>query len=266
MLFGNPVKQAVIRPPGSPAISGNFRVTQDFGPTSLSAEPSITWPGGEGISAGFHAHFHKALDLGNRQCGAEVRAAAKGIVRKAGKLNDGNIHVILDHGDGWASAYLHLASEDVAVGQAVAKGAKLGVVGTTGNSTACHLHFAIKSGVDFGLSFFSNANGKWRDPWPRLEQNVTIAIKADGINIRVDPGSAATPAGEIFASSKPDGTLRRKSDNADLGPFSQRRAWGGTVKGSTYTVLGVTGSTWEKINLEGVFHFVATPLAALSAT
>ena len=70
----------------------------------------------------------------------------------------------------------------------------------------------------------------------------------------------ALPAG------KPDGTIRRKSDNADLGPFSQRRAWGGTVTGATYTVLGVTGSTWEKINLEGVFHFVATPLAALSAT
>ena len=77
MLFGNPVKQAVIRPPGSPAITGNFRVTQDFGPTSLSAEPSITWNGGEGIAAGFYSHFHKALDLGNRQCGAEVRAAAK---------------------------------------------------------------------------------------------------------------------------------------------------------------------------------------------
>ena len=29
MLFGNPVKQAVIRPPGSPAISGNFRVTRE---------------------------------------------------------------------------------------------------------------------------------------------------------------------------------------------------------------------------------------------
>lgn len=266
MLFGNPVKQAVIRPPGSPGITGNFRVTQDFGPTSLSAEPSITWNGGEGISAGFYSHFHKALDLGNRQCGAEVRAAAKGVVRKAGKMADGNIHVILDHGDGWGSAYLHLASEVVAVGQTVAKGAKLGVVGDTGNSTACHLHFAVKSNLSWSLSFFSNLNGKWRDPWPRLEQNVTIAIRKDGINIRVSAGSATTPAGEVYAQSKNDGTIRRKADNADLGPFSQRRAWGGTVTGASYTVGGVTGSTWEKISLEGVWYFVASPLAALSAT
>ncbi len=266
MLFSNPVRQLVIRPPGSPMKLGSFRVVQDFGPTSLTLEPSITWPGGEGFPKAFYAHFHKGIDLGNGKCGADVIAAQSGTVRYAKQSGDGAIIVILDHGGGWGSAYVHLASEIVSVGQKVAKGQKLGVVGSTGNSTACHLHFAIKSDLDWSRSFFLNGNGKWRDPWPRLMQNVTVSIRDDGINVRVSPGNSTIPAGEVFASSKPDGTLRRKSDNADLGPFSRQRAWGGTVPGAAYSVGGVSGNTWEKISIEAVWYYVASPLAALSAT
>lgn len=267
MIFGNPVRQAYIRPPTASPLYGSFRVTQDFGPTSLVHEPSFSWPGGEGISAGYYSHFHTGIDLGNRKCGDDVIAAQSGVVRFAGTLTGGSISVIIDHGGGWSSSYGHLAVEVVSKGQKVIKGQKIGTVGDTGNSTACHLHFAVKDGVspDYSISYYAAKNGKWRDAWPRLAQNVTVAIRDAGVNIRESAGAGTTP-GTIFAASKPDGTIRRKSDNADLGPFAQPRKWGGTVLGATYTLAGVTGKTWEKIDLDGAWRYVATPLAAMSAT
>lgn len=254
MILGNPVRQTTIRPPGSTAITGSFRVTQDFGPTSFTGEPAVSWPGGEGIPAGYYAHFHRGLDLGNRQCGADVIAAAAGKVLTAGKSSyDGAIRVILDHGNGWTTGYWHLADEVVSVGQAVTKGQLLGHLGTSGHSTACHLHFYLKQGTAY------------KDPWPRLAQNVTVVVKGAGINIRATAGSGTT-LGALFASSQDDGLIHRASDDANLGPFSQARAWGGTVKGATYSVAGLSGNTWEKIFLDGAYRYVASPLARLSAS
>lgn len=252
MIFGNPLRQPYIRPPGAPKIYGSFRVTQDFGPTSFTGEPAVSWPGGEGIPAGWYPHFHRGIDLGNAKCGADVLAAQSGKVTVAGKQSDGAIAVKIDHG-GWTTGYWHLASEVVAVGQLVIKGQKVGVLGTTGNSTACHLHFYVRQGT------------AWRDPWPRLAQNVTVTVKGPGVNIRESAGSGTTP-GTIFAKTKDDGLIHRASDDADLGPFSQPRKWGGTVSGASYTLNGVTGKTWEKIDLDGGWRYLASPLAAMSAT
>lgn len=265
MLFYNPVRQAYIRPPGAPRIYGSFRVTQDFGPTSLDVEPKIIWPGGEGYPAGTYPLWHRGIDLGNAKCGDDVLAMGKGTVRKAGVTSSGLILVLIDHGGGWASGLLHLSSEIVSVGQIVVPSQKVGIMGSTGNSTGCHVHAAAKSGMDWSKSFFSDTNGKWLDLWPRLRQNVTVKIKTDGVNIRASAGSGST-LGSVYAASKPDGTIRRASDNLNLGAYSQPRKWGGTVIGATYTVAGVGGKTWEKIDLDGGWRYVATPLAGFSAT
>lgn len=161
MKFGNPVRQALIRPAGSPIMPGNFRVTQEFGPTTVKEEPKVIWPGGEGIPAGTYDHFHRGLDLGDARCGAAVVAAEAGIVTIAGKGGDGAIRVVIDHGQGFQTWYYHLADEIVAVGQVVTQGQGIGHVGSTGNSTACHLHFQVQK------------DGSPVDPWARLEQNTT---------------------------------------------------------------------------------------------
>ncbi len=50
-------------------------------------------------------------------------------------------YVVLDHGDGTATLYLHLNEALVSVGQEVARGERIGLSGTTGWSTAPHVHF-----------------------------------------------------------------------------------------------------------------------------
>lgn len=167
-VIGNPVEGRIHAPSWQrPEGNHEFRMTQDFGPTSLKAEPRVIWPGGEGISPGVYAHFHKGIDLGNRHCGDPVIAAKAGTIKAAGPYvyTDGGvtyrpIRVVIGHGDGWTTEYWHLADEKVSVGQAVARGQVIGHVGSTGNSTACHLHFVLRR---FGL---------YRDPWRRLAQNV----------------------------------------------------------------------------------------------
>ena len=49
----------------------------------------------------------------------------------------------MDHGDGLKSTYNHLSSLDVPAGTRVGRGDVLGAVGSTGNSTGCHLHFEV---------------------------------------------------------------------------------------------------------------------------
>jgi murein DD-endopeptidase MepM/ murein hydrolase activator NlpD len=253
MIFGNPVRQAFIRPPGSARISGNFRVTQDFGPTPVTAEARVVWPGGEGIAPATYAHFHRALDLGNGKCGADVIAAAAGKVITAGKASDGAIRVIVDHGNGWTTGYWHLHDEVVSVGQKLGLGQLLGHLGSTGNSTACHLHFYVKQGT------------KYLDPWRRLAQNVTVHPTGldPVVNIRSAPGSGSTP-GDKFAQTKADGRIHRLSDNADLGDRQTERKWGGTAKGAAWDIDGIAGDTWEAIELDGALRYLATPLAVLS--
>lgn len=261
MIFGNPVSQAYIRPPSAPRVIGSYRVTQDFGPSSLYLEPSLSWPGGEGIPARYYSNFHKGIDIANSDCGGAVLAAQKGIVRVSSRYSvNGDQMIVIDHGSGWYTAYNHLSVRLVARGARVTKGQKIGTVGSTGNSTACHLHFMVKSDVPDGANFFSNSVGKLRDPWPRLAQNVTATFKGPGINIR------STAGGSTYATTKSDGAIYRASDNKNLGAFSQPRKWGGSVTGPAYTINGVTRTRWDKIYLAGGWRYVAYPLLTLSRT
>ena len=52
--------------------------------------------------------------------------------------------VVLDHGQGIYTVYMHLQEMKVEVGQDVSKGQVIGLVGSTGRSTGPHLHFGVK--------------------------------------------------------------------------------------------------------------------------
>lgn len=91
-------------------------------------------------------HDRNGIDLAT-ECGRTVVAAAGGTVRIAekGKWNGGyGNYVVIDHPNGTQTLYAHLRHILVTVGQYVDQGFPVGLIGSTGNSTGCHVHFEIR--------------------------------------------------------------------------------------------------------------------------
>lgn len=101
--------------------------------------------GSQRIYRGEPAAFHSGLDIAGG-AGAAVVAPADGVVVLAGPPMfslEGNL-VIIDHGMGLNSAFLHLSSYRVHQGQAVKQGEIIGAIGATGRATGPHLHWSVK--------------------------------------------------------------------------------------------------------------------------
>ena len=85
---------------------------------------------------------HQGIDLAAPE-GTPIRAARAGTVTAARYGNSGGFQVVINHGDGYSTAYLHMRNYIVGAGQKVAQGEVIGYVGSTGISTGNHLHFEI---------------------------------------------------------------------------------------------------------------------------
>src|ERR1700761_4054611 len=89
------------------------------------------------------AAVHKGMDF-RAPSGTVVRAGNAGVVVLAAPLYyEGNC-VIVDHGQGLMSLYMHFSKLEVKPGQHVIKGQRLGLSGATGRVTGPHLHWAIR--------------------------------------------------------------------------------------------------------------------------
>lgn len=86
---------------------------------------------------------HGGIDLG-AVTGTPVRAANAGRVVFTGVLQVYGNGIVIDHGLGLCTAYFHLNSIDVQIGQTVARGESIGAVGNTGLSTGSHLHWEMR--------------------------------------------------------------------------------------------------------------------------
>jgi murein DD-endopeptidase MepM/ murein hydrolase activator NlpD len=87
--------------------------------------------------------IHRGMDYRAR-AGTPVSASNSGRVLLAQKLFfEGNC-VILDHGLGLQTIYMHLSRLDVRPGERIARGGRLGLSGATGRVTGPHLHFAVR--------------------------------------------------------------------------------------------------------------------------
>ncbi|MFZ1749333.1 MAG: M23 family metallopeptidase [Saprospiraceae bacterium] len=87
--------------------------------------------------------FHKGLDFTAPQ-GTNIQATGNGRVVSINKTGSGyGKHVLIDHGYGYKTLYAHMHSIDIKEGAIVKKGQKIGLVGSTGTSTAPHLHYEV---------------------------------------------------------------------------------------------------------------------------
>ncbi len=129
---------------------------------TMSAEPfwrtGFIWPavgrisgvyGSQRILNGKPLRPHFGVDV-VAPPGTPVRAAAAGTVTLAhGDLYFSGKTVIIDHGLGVSTLYIHLQDLHVATGQRVAQGQIIGTIGTTGRSTGPHLHWGLNWFQDY---------------------------------------------------------------------------------------------------------------------
>jgi murein DD-endopeptidase MepM/ murein hydrolase activator NlpD len=86
--------------------------------------------------------YHNGLDMAAPQ-GSPIRAAMSGTVVVSGYHSVYGNYVIINHNNGYQTLYGHLSKILVRKDQAVGQGTRIGLVGSTGQSTGPHLHFTV---------------------------------------------------------------------------------------------------------------------------
>jgi murein DD-endopeptidase MepM/ murein hydrolase activator NlpD len=132
-----------------------LRRARAAGGDHLDWQQRFRWPargrisgvyGSRRILGGVPGRTHYGVDVA-APVGTPVTAPAGGVVTLA--EDDFSIEggiVILDHGYGLASTFLHLSRLDVRRGERVGRGEPIGAVGSTGRATGPHLHWAVQRG------------------------------------------------------------------------------------------------------------------------
>lgn len=101
--------------------------------------------------------FHNGVDLA-APSGSPILAAYDGkVVAASYNASMGN-YIMINHGDGLYTIYMHASSLYVSEGETVSRGQKIAGVGTTGRSTGNHLHFSVRR------------NGSYVSPWNYLSR------------------------------------------------------------------------------------------------
>ncbi|MGN0348969.1 MAG: murein hydrolase activator EnvC family protein [Roseburia sp.] len=100
---------------------------------------------------------HQGIDIGAAH-GADIVAAAAGTVKVAAYSSAAGNYVMIDHGGGLYTVYMHASSLNVSAGQAVSAGQVIAKIGSTGISTGNHLHFGV------------SLNGSYVSPWNYLSR------------------------------------------------------------------------------------------------
>ncbi|HEX8001266.1 MAG TPA: M23 family metallopeptidase [Mycobacteriales bacterium] len=120
--------------------------------TGRVGKAGMLWPTPGPVTSGFgyrihpiygYRRLHAGIDIG-APVGQGIVAALPGVVVTAGPMGTYGNLVVIDHGDGFATAYAHQSQVLVSEGQRVSRGQRIGLVGSTGASTGPHLHFETR--------------------------------------------------------------------------------------------------------------------------
>ena len=101
--------------------------------------------------------FHNGVDMA-APGGSPILAAYDGEVIGAGYNSSMGNYIMINHGGGLITIYMHASALYVSTGEMVGRGEKIAAVGTTGRSTGNHLHFGVR------------LNGDYVSPWNYLSQ------------------------------------------------------------------------------------------------
>lgn len=96
--------------------------------------------------------FHNGVDLA-APGGSSILAAYDGNVVAADYSGSMGNYIMIDHGDGLYTIYMHASALYVSKGAFVTRGQQIAAVGSTGRSTGNHLHFSVR------------LNGNYVSPW-----------------------------------------------------------------------------------------------------
>jgi murein DD-endopeptidase MepM/ murein hydrolase activator NlpD len=150
MLGGEVVPEIERRERTLPALSPVFALAP--GQPRCFAEgptPPRYWPLSESgvitrgtVGSGSSAEVHTGIDIAVAQ-GTPVRATGGGVVSATGDDAEYGLFVRIDHPDGYRSMYGHASRVMVALGDSVQSGEVIALSGSTGRSTAPHLHFEV---------------------------------------------------------------------------------------------------------------------------
>jgi murein DD-endopeptidase MepM/ murein hydrolase activator NlpD len=138
------------------------------------------------MSSGFGTRFdpiekveklHRGIDLATA-IGNPVLATADGKVELAGEDGKHGQRVIIKHGDVYTTAYSHLSTVEVKVGQLVKKGDQLGLSGNSGASTAPHLHYEVQKDEDFvnPIYYITDYNFKVKTEGDKVEKQMKQSL------------------------------------------------------------------------------------------
>lgn len=114
--------------------------------SGATSSAGLIWPIHGPVSSEFGPRWggvHPGIDIAV-PTGVPIAASANGVVVVAGPNGGYGNFVVIDHGNGYATAYAHQSSIAVGEGQTVTQGQVIGYVGSTGFSTGPHLHFEVR--------------------------------------------------------------------------------------------------------------------------
>ncbi len=107
---------------------------------------SWRWPANGTVTSEYGSRWgrlHAGIDIAGGH-GSAITAARGGTVSSTGRMGGYGNLVLVDHGGGIVTAYAHLSSIEVGVGQSVSAGQRIGGMGCTGSCTGTHLHFEVR--------------------------------------------------------------------------------------------------------------------------
>lgn len=142
------LSETVLANPTKEVVAVGTKIKPATAPTGVFARPYYgTITARFGSRGSRWASTHTGIDYAGRT-GDPIKAADGGTVTYAGWNGSYGKMVKISHGNGMETWYAHMSSISVKSGQKVAKGATIGKIGSTGNSSGPHLHFEVrKNGV-----------------------------------------------------------------------------------------------------------------------